>query len=187
MDEYAACQADYACATLDECIGGSGSTSCVSQGLTGDAWLACVSACETSAGFAAVTLRDALNDCIYCDGCGTTKPPGTYCSKDSCDDISDKCYESDNGNFSCWLCAMNTSCKDEVAACYAVTACSALDNCMNTNCNIPTPVGGDWVICKANCEAAYPAGIAPLATYQACIYCDACPISCARDAGDKCL
>ncbi|MBN2801749.1 MAG: hypothetical protein JXR91_01510, partial [Deltaproteobacteria bacterium] len=82
-------------------------------------------------------------------------------------------------------CAMNTTCKTQFDACTANPDCNNLDSCMNTNCNGPV-APPDWNLCKADCYSTYAAGVETLTAYHACIYCDACPIKCAKDAGDKC-
>ncbi|MBN2802377.1 MAG: hypothetical protein JXR91_04715 [Deltaproteobacteria bacterium] len=185
--DYQNCMNDTECATLDSCISGPDASSCFSQNLTGDAWDACETACKNAATDAANALRYSLIDCLFCIGCGTTKPEGTHCSTENCDLTSSDCYDPATG---CWGCAINTICRTQVDACNANPECGALDSCINTSCYNSTDSeilsDSDFETCRINCEAKYPNGVADLAAYHACIYCDACPTTCAEDAEDRC-
>jgi len=61
-DEVAACNANTDCTGLEACR----IDNC--YGLTGEAWTACVSYCE-SANPGGVPLLNAYHECIYCEGC----------------------------------------------------------------------------------------------------------------------
>jgi hypothetical protein len=61
-DEVAACTASTECSALDACRNSDCSET------TGDAWTACVTACET-ANPGGVALLNAYHTCIYCEGC----------------------------------------------------------------------------------------------------------------------
>jgi len=115
--------------------------------------------------------------------CENSSTSAASCQPQSCDDISTQCYGY-GGNPGCWGCAMTNECASFVAACAASAPCSNLEACL-VPCNQMS--GIEWQTCTDACKAANAGGVALLASYHACIYCDACPINCAADAAGKCL
>jgi hypothetical protein len=175
-EAYWACLNTETCAAIETCH----NEQCDLSELTDDDWLRCKTDCRNAADANGVALYEAFERCINCDFCRPScgSQPGIYCDDVVCDGLP--CYTE------CWGCAMNTACKDEVAACKANADCTGLDNCRNVNCVEPGLTGELWVACENSCNAEWADGVALLNAWHTCIYCVGCPTSCAMDADDRC-
>lgn len=74
----------------------------------------------------------------------------------------------------CVACATKGACSSEVAACDANSACVGLVQCLD--------LCGMTADCKAQCAAQNQVGVADYDRLIACVYCDACPNTCAGSA-----
>jgi hypothetical protein len=71
----------------------------------------------------------------------------------------------------CQQCAMNGGpCSDEIDACFANVDCSAFLDCLSA-------CGDD--VCMNACVDAHPNGLPLYDAVGTCVFCDACPLTCA--------
>ena len=87
----------------------------------------------------------------------------------------------DNVEPACQGCALDTECNAALVACQDEPAQACLD--LN-KCRLDCPDGPDFEACIAACDAQHPAGAALLNALLVCVFCQACPVSCATKAED---
>ncbi len=87
----------------------------------------------------------------------------------------------DNTEPACQGCALETECHAELVACTDEPSNACLD--LN-KCRLDCPDGPDLETCIAACDAQLPAGVPLLDALLVCIFCEACPVSCATQLGD---
>lgn len=74
----------------------------------------------------------------------------------------------------CTTCATKSQCADEVSACENNSSCVGLDECLG--------LCGATQDCRAQCEAQNLPGVADYNAAIVCLFCDACPNTCAGSA-----
>jgi hypothetical protein len=87
----------------------------------------------------------------------------------------------DNVEPACQGCALETECSAELMACQEEPA----DACIDLNkCRVDCPDDANFDACIAACDAQFPAGVGLLQDLLVCVFCGACPVSCATEPED---
>lgn len=179
------CAAFYQC-RIDACC--DGGRDC----LTGEEWEECIADCKDSVEATADTLDlyRNIDKCIACDACAISCGENesldfAMCaSADKVNSEGNPCYTEDAeaGEVACFGWAgWGGPCTAAADACRNDRDCDALDRCINSSWSEP-----NWASIQEQCY--YDAGTAAESRYWAwmqCIYCDACSVACAMDAGSK--
>ncbi|MBN2339923.1 MAG: hypothetical protein JXX29_06620, partial [Deltaproteobacteria bacterium] len=178
------CETYYSCKE-SECCGGT------SDCLEGDPWMTCMAQCRTDNGITeqAVALYNAINGCVACNACAVSCGENLASDWLICQDGTElntptsPCYQEDAaaGEVGCFSWAgWGGPCIASTAACKENPDCVALEDCVNDSW-----ISDDWQSIQAQCFNDYAAVEDLYWAYMQCIYCDACDLACALDAGSK--
>ena len=184
------CLIDDSCGLYFECL----EHECCNIGwgncLIGDEWDECSEACaiQVEATPQTIAKYDAITECVACDACavscGNTGDFDELCGQQSQEPNTPEspCYAEDaeEGETACFSWAgWGGPCTQVVADCQSDPLCQELDQCYWESWSDP-----NWLQIQQDCEAAAPSNVVEkFWAYRQCIYCDACDVACARDAG----
>jgi hypothetical protein len=177
------CNAYYKCLD-EECCGGANGC------LTGDAWEDCAATCADDVDVTdqALDLYADVVQCVACDVCEISCKQKKSLDFAMCADTPTNvphCYAEDAppGDIACFSWAGEGGpCTDVHDACRNDESCQELDMCVMDSWAEPN-AEENWEEIQEPCFAT--AGQDATDKYWAwmqCIYCDACAVSCARDA-----
>jgi len=177
---------DYYTCKEEECCGGN------SDCLTGDEWETCMAGCADSTGATEATkdLYADIDKCVACDACSISCAQNQKEDFAMCADagkvntVDNPCYDEDatGDEVACFSWAgWGGTCTAATSACKGDDACTELESCVND-----TWAFEDWEAQQEVCfETAGAAATDLYWGYMQCIYCDACDVACAKDAGSK--
>jgi len=179
------CEAYFTCISDSCCSGGS---DCV----TSERWDACKASCagDADATKGTLALYNSIEMCVACDVCAIS------CAQNESRDFAmcatpeemntpdNPCYDedADTGEVACFSWANQAGpCSEFTNICMMDDDCQKLDRCIVESWSDP-----DWAVIQEECfAAASSAAEEAYWHWMQCIYCDACSVACAMDAGSK--
>jgi hypothetical protein len=185
------CLSDTRCAVYFTCL----SDSCCSGGsdcVTGERWDDCKAGCAGAADATKDTLAlyNNIDMCVACDVCAIScaqnesRDFAICATPEEMNTADNPCYaeDADTGEVACFSWANQVGpCTEFTNICMMDDDCQELDRCIIESWSDP-----DWALIQEECFAA--AGSAAEENYwhwMQCVYCDACSVACAIDAGSK--